>query len=149
MRTRKKESIFDEIVYFFETTKTELVIIEDLDRFENTNIFVALRELNNILNHYEKIEGRVKFVYAIKDDMFEKQGERAKFFDFIIPIVPYISSTNSGEKLREKFLVDSATNKSSIYDISGSFILLISPYISDMRDLMCICNEVNVFKNTL
>ncbi len=149
----KEESIFnknmDEIVYFFETTKTELVIIEDLDRFENTNIFVALRELNNILNHYEKLEGRVKFVYAIKDDMFEKQGERAKFFDFIIPIVPYISSTNSGEKLWEKLLVDSATNKSSIYDISGSFISLISPYISDMRDLTCICNEFNVFKNTL
>lgn len=149
----KEEFIFDknmdEIVYFFEVTKTELVIIEDLDRFESTNIFVALRELNNILNHYEKIAGRVKFVYAIKDDMFEKQGERTKFFDFIIPIVPYISSTNSGEKLREKLLVDSATNKSSIYDISGSFISLISPYISDMRDLTCICNEFNVFKNTL
>ena len=50
----------DEIVYFFETTKTELVIIEDLDRFKSTNIFVALRELNNILNHYEKIEDKVK-----------------------------------------------------------------------------------------
>lgn len=149
----KEESIFDknmdEIVYFFETTKTKLVIIEDLDRFENTKIFVALRELNNILNHYEKIAGRVKFVYAVKDDIFEKQGERTKFFDFIIPIVPYISSTNSGEKLREKLLVDSTINKSSIYDISGSFISLISPYISDMRDLTCICNEFNVFKNTL
>ena len=148
-----EESIFnknmDEIVYFFETTKTEIVIIEDLDRFKSTNIFVSLRELNNILNHYEKIEGRVKFVYAIKDDMFEKQGERTKFFDFIIPVVPYISSTNSGEILREKLQFDNIKNMSSIYDISGSFISLISPYISDMRDLTCICNEFNVFKNTL
>lgn len=149
----KEESVFnknmDEIVYFFETTKTELVIIEDLDRFESTNIFVALRELNNILNHYEKIEDRVKFVYAIKDDMFEKQGERTKFFDFIIPVVPYISSTNSGEILREKLQFDDIKDMSRIYDISGSFISLISPYISDMRDLMCICNEFNIFKNTL
>ena len=148
-----EESIFnknmDEIVYFFETTKTELVIIEDLDRFKSTNIFVSLRELNNILNHYEKIKGRVKFVYAIKDDMFEKQGERTKFFDFIIPIVPYISSANSGEILRGKLLFDDVENMSSIYDISGAFISLISPYISDMRDLTCICNEFNVFKNTL
>lgn len=148
-----EESIFnknmDEIVYFFETTKTEIVIIEDLDRFKSTNIFVSLRELNNILNHYEKIEGRVKFVYAIKDDMFEKQGERTKFFDFIIPVVPYISSMNSGEILREKLQFDDIKNMSSIYDISGSFISLISPYISDMRDLTCICNEFNVFKNTL
>ncbi len=148
-----EESIFnknmDEIVYFFETTKTDLVIIEDLDRFKSTNIFVALRELNNILNHYEKIENRVKFIYAIKDDMFEKQGERTKFFDFIIPVVPYISSTNSGEILRKKLLFHDIKNTSSIYDISGSFISLISPYISDMRDLTCICNEFNVFKNTL
>lgn len=148
-----EESIFnknmDEIVYFFETTKTELVIIEDLDRFKSTNIFVALRELNNILNHYEKIEGRVKFVYAIKDDMFEQQGERTKFFDFIIPIVPYISSTNSGEMLRKELRFDDTKNISEIYDISGSFISLISPYISDMRDLTCICNEFNIFKNTL
>lgn len=148
-----EESVFnknmDEIVYFFETTKAELVVIEDLDRFKSTNIFVALRELNNILNHYEKIEGRVKFVYAIKDDMFEKQGERTKFFDFIIPIVPYISSTNSGEMLRKALQFDDIKNKSNIYDISGSFISLISPYISDMRDLTCICNEFNVFKNTL
>lgn len=148
-----EESIFnknmDEIVYFFETTKLEIVIIEDLDRFKSTNIFVALRELNNILNHYEKIDGRVKFVYAIKDDMFEHQGERTKFFDFIIPIVPYISSTNSGEMLREALQFDDEKNISEIYDISGSFISLISPYISDMRDLTCICNEFNVFKNTL
>ncbi len=148
-----EESIFnknmDEIIYFFETTKTELVIIEDLDRFKSTNIFVALRQLNNILNHYEKIGGKVKFIYAIKDDMFEQQGERTKFFDFIIPIVPYISSTNSGEMLRKALQFDDEKNISKIYDISGGFISLISSYISDMRDLTCICNEFNVFKNTL
>ena len=141
-----EESIFnknmDEIVYFFESTNKKVVIIEDLDRFENTSIFVALRELNSVINNNEKISGTVKFVYAIKDDMFIKPGERTKFFDFIIPIVPYISSINSGEILREKM-------NTSSYDISDKFISLISPYISDMRDLMSICNEFNVFKNTL
>lgn len=147
------ESIFnknmDEIVYFFEETKYQLVIIEDLDRFDSTNIFVELRELNNILNHYEKIKTKITFIYAIKDDMFKREGERTKFFEFIIPIVPYISSTNSGEILRQKLLFDDSENRSSIYDISGSFVSLISPYISDMRVLTCICNEFNIFKNTL
>ena len=147
------ESVFnknmDEIVYYFERTGTELVIIEDLDRFESTNIFVALRELNNILNNNKKMKKRVKFIYAIKDDMFEKEGERTKFFDFIIPVVPYISSTNSGEILRDRLKFDEKENKSKIYDISGRFVSMISPYISDMRDLACICNEFNVFKNTL
>lgn len=147
------ESVFnknmDEIVYFFEETNYRIVVIEDLDRFDSTNIFVALRELNNLLNHYEGIKEKITFIYAIKDDMFQKEGERTKFFDFIIPIVPYISSTNSGEILRERLQFDDESNSSKIYDISGQFISLISPYINDMRNLTSICNEFIVFKNTL
>lgn len=147
------ESVFnknlDEIIYFFEETDYRVVVIEDLDRFESTNIFVALRELNNLLNHYEGISEKVTFIYAIKDDMFQKEGERTKFFDFIVPIVPYISSSNSGEILRDRLHFDDQKNESSLYEISGQYISLISPYISDMRDLECICNEFIVFKNTL
>lgn len=42
----------------------------------------------------------VIFVYAIRDDMF-KDSERTKFFDFIIPVIPIINSTNSSESLLE------------------------------------------------
>ena len=147
------ESVFnknmDEIIYFFEETDYRIVVIEDLDRFKSTSIFVALRELNNLLNHYEGIKEKITFIYAIKDDMFQKEGERTKFFDFIIPVVPYISSTNSGEVLRTRLQFDDETDASNIYEISGRYISLISPYISDMRDLECICNEFIVFKNTL
>lgn len=152
-RHDNEESIFDknmdEIIYFFEMTGHNIVVIEDLDRFESTNIFVALRELNNILNHYENIKTKVTFIYAIKDDMFLKEGERTKFFDFIIPVIPYISSTNSGEVLRERLKFEDKSNHSTIYGISGEFISLISPYITDMRDLVSICNEFNIIKNTL
>ena len=148
------ESVFnknlDEIIYFFEKTGKRVVVIEDIDRFENTNIFVALRELNNIINHYGKIrkDHKVTFIYAVKDDMFNS-SERTKFFDFVIPVVPYISSTNSMEILRDKLDFDDASNRSKIYDITGKFITLISAYISDMRNLICICNEFNIYKNTL
>ncbi len=152
-RDTESESVFDknmdEIMYFFEVTKYRVVVIEDLDRFESTNIFVALRELNNLLNNYEKITEKVTFIYAIKDDMFQKEGERTKFFDFIIPIVPYVSSTNSGEILRRNLQVNDKTDKSELYDLSGKYISLISPYITDMRDLTNICNEFIIFKNTL
>ncbi|MBR2280300.1 MAG: TniB family NTP-binding protein, partial [Ruminococcus sp.] len=97
-----KESIFnknlDEIIYFFEETNYKVVVIEDLDRFESSDIFVKLRELNTILNNYENIKRRIVFIYAIKDDMF-KENDRAKFFDFIIPVIPIISATNSGDLL--------------------------------------------------
>lgn len=147
------DSIFnknmDEIVYFFENTKTELVIIEDLDRFKNTNIFVALRNLNVILNNNKNITGKITFIYAIRDDLFITPGERTKFFDFIIPIIPIVSSTNSGEVLRKLLKIDKTTDSSTLYDIKGSMITLISPYISDMRDVISICNEFNIIWKTL
>ncbi|MCV5359604.1 pcar domain protein, partial [Escherichia coli] len=41
----------DEIVYFFDSTKYDVVIFEDLDRFNNGRIFVKLREINQIINN--------------------------------------------------------------------------------------------------
>lgn len=152
---KEEESIFDrnmdEIVYFFEETSYDTVFIEDLDRFDSSEIFVKLRELNTILNNYDLIKRRIVFVYAVKDDMF-KDEERTKFFDFIIPVIPIINSTNSGEILRKKLKVaiqKDGTYKSSLYDISSSFITLISPFIEDMRVLTSICNEFVVYKKTL
>lgn len=43
----------DEVIYFFDSTKKNVVIIEDLDRFNNTEIFIRLRELNFLINHAE------------------------------------------------------------------------------------------------
>ena len=102
-KKEEKESIFDksldEIVYFFESTTYDTVFIEDLDRFNQPNIFIKLRELNTVINNYDNIKRKVVFIYAIKDDMF-KDEERTKFFDFIVPVIPYINATNSGEILR-------------------------------------------------
>ena len=100
------ESIFnknlDEIMYFFETTEYRLIFFEDLDRLDDRTIFVHLRELNNLLNSNETIKEKVVFVYAVKDDIFTKE-DRTKFFDFIIPVIPVINSTNSGEVLLQFF----------------------------------------------
>lgn len=149
------ESIFDrnidEIIYFFEETPYDTVFIEDLDRFDSSEIFVKLRELNTILNNYDLIKRRIVFVYAIKDDMF-KDEERTKFFDFIIPVIPIINSTNSGEELKKRLKVtaqETGICKSSLYDISASYITLVSPFIEDMRVLTSICNEFIVYKKTL
>lgn len=152
---REEDSVFDknmdEIVYFFEETSYDTVFIEDLDRFDSSEIFVKLRELNTILNNYDLIKRRIVFIYAVKDDMF-KDEERTKFFDFIIPIIPIINSTNSGEILRKKLEVSiqkDGTYRSSLYDISSSYITLVSPFIEDMRVLTSICNEFVVYKKTL
>lgn len=89
---------YDEILYFFEMTEYNVVVFEDLDRFNNTEIFIKLRELNTLLNSYEKIKRRIVFIYALRDDVFEDRS-RTKFFDFIIPVIPVINNQNSGDVL--------------------------------------------------
>lgn len=150
------ESVFnkniDEILYFFERTKYNVVFIEDLDRFNTTAIFIKLREINKILNQYEIIRRKIVFVYAVKDDLFEKEIERTKFFDFVIPVIPVINSTNSGEKMRELLGKSDKKDVNREYpehNISDKFITLISPYIGDMRILISTINEFWMYKRTL
>ena len=133
----------DEIIYFFEETKYNVVFIEDLDRFDSSDIFVKLRELNTILNSYEKIHRRIVFIYAIKDNMF-KENDRTKFFDFIIPVIPIISSTNSGDLLIERH--DSEKHSDTL---DRDFFEFISPYINDMRILENIYNEFILYSETV
>ena len=154
-KKEEKESIFDksldEIVYFFESTTYDTVFIEDLDRFNQPNIFIKLRELNTVINNYDDIKRKVVFIYAIKDDMF-KDEERTKFFDFIVPVIPYINATNSGEILRGLLKFEKGADgvyKSKKYDISDRYIWKISPFVQDMRVLTNICNEFLVYKRTL
>ena len=129
MRNKKDKSIFnkylDEILYFFEVNNYNIVIFEDLDRFKNPEIFVKLRELNFLINNYEKVDRKVVFIYAIKDDVFLSK-ERTKFFYFIIPVILYLNSTNSYEILR-KYVLKVSTS------IDEDYINDIAPYIDDMR----------------
>lgn len=133
----------DEIIYFFEETKYNVVFIEDLDRFDSSDIFVKLRELNTILNSYEKIHRRIVFIYAIKDNMF-KENDRTKFFDFIIPVIPIISSTNSGDLLIERHESEKHSDT-----LDRDFFEYISPYINDMRILENIYNEFILYSETV
>lgn len=144
------ESVFnknlDEIMYFFETTEYCLIFFEDLDRLDDRTIFVHLRELNNLLNCNENIKGKVVFIYAVKDDIFTKE-DRTKFFDFIIPVIPIINSTNSGEVLQQ--FLQEAKEHGIKHDISQNFVLDVAPYIADMRILRNIYNEFVVYKRIL
>lgn len=136
----------DEIVYFFEETKYRIVFFEDLDRLENPSIFIHLRELNTLLNNYDGIKGRIVFVYAIRDDIFT-DTDRTKFFEFIIPVIPIINSTNSGEIFLQK--LEESEKKGIVHEISQEFILDVSPYVEDMRILQNIYNEFVVYKETI
>lgn len=143
-----EQSIFnkhlDEIIYFFEVTDYNVVVIEDLDRFGNTLIFTKLREINQLINNSEQVKRQVNFVYAIKDELFNKKDSRVKFFDLIIPVVPVVNPSNSGEKA-----IEVLRGFGILYLLNEDFLNVICEYIDDMRLLNNICNEYVIYKNIL
>lgn len=139
------ESFFDknmdELAYFFEATNYQFVFFEDLDRWGNVEIFSHLRELNSLLNRDDAIKEPIVFVYAIGDDVFQNEEERTKFFDYIIPVIPIMNATNAGEILLDKVKHSKLESK-----ITQDFIFDVSPYIPNIRVLVNIWNEFEVYE---
>jgi hypothetical protein len=135
----------DEIIYFFEVTRYDVVIIEDLDRFETHSIFLKLRELNHLLNNSNAIRrdiGKIVFIYAIKDDMF-KDTSRTKFFDYISTVIPIINPSNSRDQLLN------ALKDIGVNDISDDVCMDLGIFIDDMRILKNIVNEYSQYRKRL
>ena len=141
------DSVFDknldEILYFFESTPYDIIFFEDLDRLERNRIFVHLRQLNTLLNNYDLIYRDIRFIYAVRDDIFTSQ-DRTKFFDFIIPVIPIINSTNSNEIILKWIKENKFDDK-----ITEPYIDDISPYIDDMRLLQNTFNEFHLYHRIL
>ena len=226
----------DEIVHYFDRESKDIVVFEDLDRFEDPRIFEALRELNVLLNSTPKrrakrrgnLPGRalrwllgllpgdapatitemlpfpwatrllglgvpLRFVYAVKDSVFEKidtatatatakavctgpasgaesagtgtdgtagkkgasqdlvdaaaaetqRANRTKFFDIVIPLVPFISHRNARE-----LLID-VLNEAGIGDVDRRLVNVVARYCTDMRLLRNMCNEYLLFAERL
>ncbi|MFI7066813.1 hypothetical protein ACIBL3_37840 [Kribbella sp. NPDC050124] len=156
------DQYLDEIVYYFESTPVDVVVFEDLDRFNDPRIFEALRELNSLLNAAGVVKGKtVRFVYALKDSIFELLGKdtkemngdaaeaesvranRTKFFDLVIPVVPFITHRSSRD------LLTRLLKEEALLPVSPELIDLTARHITDMRLLKNIRNEYAVFATRL
>lgn len=131
----------DEIIYFFRATQYDVVIIEDLDRFETPDIYLKLRELNQLINESKEIDRHIVFVYAVKDDVFVDQA-RTKFFDYIITIIPVINPSNSKAILKQELLASGLQEG----DIADDDIAGIAFFIQEMRILRNIVHEFTDYR---
>lgn len=157
--TKDNNTVFnrylDEIIYFFKQSKYQYVIFEDLDRFENIGIYERLKGLNIILNNTKQLsEQNIIFIYALKDDLFINNDgtheiyNRTKFFDFIIPTVKIVHTSNAENLLIERLEGEFQSEKNLI-GLTKDFIEDIALYVNDMRILKNICNEYKIYKDAL
>lgn len=140
------DDYLDEIIYLFEKKKYTIVVFEDLDRFNNLLIFERLRALNTALNHAKNLKGRnIRFIYAVRDSLFDNEAvedvaaSRAKFFDIIIPVVPFLTFENSFKHFRDNLPKEDALR------VGDGVLLIAAQHITDMRLIHDICNEYKVF----
>ena len=129
----------DEIIYFFQSTNYELVIVEDLDRFNDADIFVTLREINSLVNANAGVKRQIRFLYALRDDMFVNT-DRTKFFEFIIPVIPIINTSNSID-----MVLHQGTRLALIERLDRQFLREVSRYLSDLRLITNIFNEYAIY----
>ena len=183
------DQYLDEIIYIFEKTRIRTIFFEDLDRFQDAQIFDSLRELNQILNNdpklrhtestIQKISRRlhfsrfaeeknsqssapIQFVYAIHDAIFSNQYvladeqvsnkeslshsfSRAKFFDLIIPVVPFVSASNSYQIALETLEDVLDANDPQMINL----LELVADAVPDKRTWINIRNEFIVYKEQL
>jgi|LAHS01.1.fsa_nt_gb hypothetical protein len=145
----KKESFnlldeyLDEILYFFEKTKINLVIFEDIDRFENMDVLSDIRSLCFELNKDSKIRrrGGVAFIYCISDAMKLQAEDKSKFFDIAIPVVPIMNAYNSAET----FLASPLFNDNSPIHPSQSVIMLLSKFVTEKRVSNAVINDYQFY----
>ncbi|MDO6446342.1 hypothetical protein Q4493_11215 [Colwellia sp. 1_MG-2023] len=146
---QKKDSIFniylEEIIYYFATQKSEVVIFEDIDRFKEPDIFIKLKELNKLINDSKDVKQKVRFIYALRDNVF-KGKDRTKFFDAIIPVIPIANKSNSYPQLKQLIL---NANDELDKSLDESFLRDISVYVDDMRMMKNIVSEFGIYKDIL
>ena len=140
-----------EIVYLLDNSDAEVVVFEDLDRYDNIEIYNKLRELNFLLNRYVNSNGKkskriIKFIYMVKDGLFASK-DRTKFYDFIMPVVPIVDSRTSENYLVSLLIKDKEKYNENPNELQGNILANISLYIDDMRLLKNIVNEKIILIN--
>ncbi|MCK7375049.1 hypothetical protein L8O37_08065 [Enterobacter bugandensis] len=118
-----------------------------MDRFNSNHIFERLHEVNRLVNIQRAMAGykksTLRFIYLLRDDIFLSK-DRTKFFDYIIPVIPVVDSSNSYDQFISLF------NDGGILNLFNErFLQGISLYIDDMRILKNIYNEFQIYYNKL
>ncbi|WP_424349117.1 hypothetical protein ACPBEH_10335 [Latilactobacillus sp. 5-91] len=177
-----KESYFDkylnDVIYLFENSDVDVVVFEDIDRYNNVKIFEKLKEINTLVNKRNKSsKSQIKFIKYIRNTKFfqtvcnrriikiVRQKFRSKkriVFLYLLRDDMFIS------KDRTKFfdiiipvvpVIDSSNSYEKIIELfdrvgleknfDRGFLQKLSLYIDDMRLLKNIYNEYLIYYEEL
>lgn len=140
------DEFFDEIIYYLSVTKYNVIIFEDLDRFDQDLIYYELRRLNYMINNSAWWHKRkVTFIYALKDSVIPNSDDRAKFFELPIYVIPFASVGNV-----EGYIIDQFKYYNIEIDNKG-LLLVLANRLNDYRQVTAFANMsasgIKIIKN--
>lgn len=163
------QAFSDSLLYLISRSKYDCFVFEDIDRFDTLSLEVLeqLRTVNKIVNDYNKrrllnrispgkfgsteiinyLRRRtgsnypIRFFYLVKDDLFSAD-DRVKFFDYLIPILPFADSFNSGELIKRKF-------EEAKIRVSTDLISAVSSSFDSARLVFDLVNELLLYGTLL
>lgn len=137
----------EEIIYIVQANNYDYVLFEDLDRLDNSDkLFLKIRELNMLINEseeFKKTNRVIKFIYAIRDDVFNREL-RTKCFDYIVAVVPVVDHYNVTD-----YVINEYCKKDLFKSIDVAVLEQITSKISGLRELKNIINEYTLFEKSL
>ncbi len=143
-----KDEIFDHNINYLteilETLKIKYIVFEDIDRYQDVEIFEKIHNMNTLINL--SLKSKVKFIYVVSDNLIEDGLNRVKFFDYIYPIIPFVSYSTSGDKALARLKKLDLIGE---HGLDRKFIYNTFLYINDYRIVTDIINEYIVYLNTI
>ena len=137
----------DEIVYIIQSNKYDYILFEDLERLDNSDrLFLKIRELNMLINESETFKSQkrvVRFIYAIRDDVFTREL-RTKCFDYIVAVVPVVDHYNVTD-----YLIKQYKSKGLFKTVETPVLEQLLNRVSGLRELKNIVNEYTLFQKSL
>lgn len=137
----------DEIIYIIQANQYNYILFEDLDRLDYSDrLFLKIRELNMLINEAEAFKRQnrvVRFIYAIRDDVFTREL-RTKCFDYIVAVVPVVDHYNVTDYLIKEY------KKGGLFKtVEAAVLEQLLKKVSGLRELKNIVNEYTLFEKSL
>ncbi|WP_372467988.1 hypothetical protein ACCO44_01515 [Microbacterium maritypicum] len=105
--------------------------------------------------HREVVDGPIVFVYAVRDSLIPvpdgsaqvgadtDQFVRTKFFDLIVPVVPFVTPSNAREALTDEF------SSLGEHGVNSELRQAVAQHFPDLRQLRNIRNEFQIYRERL
>lgn len=135
------ERYMGDLVYVLDTNGHDHVVFDGLDTYRYLPLFERLRALNSLVNAQRDARGAkpMRFIYLVGDGLFDDPHERARFFDYIVPVIPFVDPSNVLMQFRN------GLSRVGI-DVPEEFLGDLSLFVDDPSILRDIVNEARHYK---